>query len=64
MHRCKYSLQGGDDFIHVAGLFEISWVQLFALNPLYTTPESPATSPAVINVGHLYKSRPAHAQRR
>ena len=43
---------------------ELRYRQLFALNPLYTTPESPATSPAVINVGHLYKSRPAHAQRR
>ncbi len=55
MHRCKYAVNTGEDLVYVAGLFEVSWIQMWALNPTYTAPEAAAAhSDSVINVGHLY----------
>lgn len=56
--RCRYSMQAGQDLTHVAGLFQLNWLQLFALNPTYTTPESAVTlHDTVIRIGHLYTVR-------
>ena len=55
MHRCKYAVNTGEDLVYIAGLFEVSWIQMWALNPTYTAPEAAAAhSDSVINVGHLY----------
>ena len=51
--RCKYSMKVGEDFQHVAGLFEMDWIRLFALNPTHISPES-----AVTNV--MKSSLPVH----
>ena len=42
--RCKYSMKVGEDFRHVAGLFEMDWIRLFALNPTHISPESAVTN--------------------
>jgi hypothetical protein len=40
----------------VAGLFQMDWIQLFAFNPTYMTPEAAvADTEEVINIGHLYE---------
>ena len=56
VQRCRYSMQPGQDMTQVAGLFQMDWIQLFAFNPTYTTPEAAvADKEEVINIGHLYE---------
>lgn len=56
VQRCKYSMQPGQDMTQVAGLFQMDWIQLFALNPTFKTPEAAvADKEAIINIGHLYE---------
>ena len=56
--RCQYAVNKGEDLVHVAGLFEVNWVQMWALNPTYTMPEVAAPdSSSIINIGQMYKVR-------
>jgi hypothetical protein len=57
VHRCKYALNPGQELSHIAGLFETNWIQLFALNPTFQSPEVPlpGTDKHVVNIGHLYE---------
>ena len=58
VHRCKYALRTGEDLVHVSGLFEVNWVQMWALNPTYLTPEVAAPDGnSTINIGQLYQVR-------
>uniref|UniRef100_A0A7S0E851 LysM domain-containing protein n=1 Tax=Hanusia phi TaxID=3032 RepID=A0A7S0E851_9CRYP len=57
--KCQYALSQGSDLTRVAGLFRTNWIQLFTLNPWYTTPESALASDfLVVDVGKLYKISP------
>jgi hypothetical protein len=56
--RCQYAVNKGEDLVHIAGLFEVNWVQMWALNPTYNRPDVAASdSQAIIHIGHLYKVR-------
>merc|ERR1719263_487390 len=56
VHRCQYAAQEGEDFLHISGLFEMNWIQMWALNPTYLKPETPAAdSQEIVNVGMLYQ---------
>jgi len=58
VHRCKYALRKGEDLVYASGLFEVNWVQMWALNPTYLTPEVAAPDGNVtINIGQLYQVR-------
>jgi len=58
VHRCKYAMRKGEDLVYVSGLFEVNWIQMWALNPTYLTPEVAAPDGNVtINIGQLYQVR-------
>ena len=47
-------LQAGESLTSVAGLFETSWLQLFALNPTFHNADAPVRNDTAIAVGHPY----------
>jgi len=58
VHRCKYSMQVGETMTNLAGLFQQNWIQLYVLNPTFSTPEAAlVNNETVIHVGHLYEVR-------
>lgn len=54
VERCVYVMQAGESLKTVAGMFETSWLQLFALNPTFYQADLPVTNRTAIAVGHPY----------
>jgi len=53
--RCRYAMQMGESLRTVAGMFETSWLQLYAFNPTHTMADLPVGNTTVeIAVGHPY----------
>jgi len=56
VQRCKYAVKKGEDLVFISGLFEVNWIQMWALNPTYLKPEvGAADANSTINLGQLYK---------
>ena len=56
VHRCRYAMQAGEELVYVAGLFEMDWLQMWALNPTYLQPEVPVASGSddiIVRIGQV-----------
>uniref|UniRef100_A0A7S0YUI7 LysM domain-containing protein n=1 Tax=Hemiselmis tepida TaxID=464990 RepID=A0A7S0YUI7_9CRYP len=52
--RCRYAMRAGESLSSVAGMFETSWLQLYALNPTHLRADRPVDNTTFVHVGHPY----------